>query len=257
MLRYLLILLAILLTLAIWYRAAAAAEGPILLYDEGHGQQFVAGGSGPLDLSEFSAILRGQGLVPRSHIGPFDDAALAGVSALIVSGPFVPFAEGEIVALRRFVEGGGTLVVMLHVGPPLAGLLHAFGVDFSNGVIRETADLLGDEPLNFRVTRLESHPLFAGLDAFTLYGGWALVNFDEGSRIIARTGPQAWIDLNGDRRANSGDAVQSFGVVVAGELGRGRLLVFGDDGLFQNRFLDEENRRLAANLGRWLVAGRP
>jgi len=256
MLRYLLILLALLLTLAIWYRAAAA-EGPILLYDEGHGQQFVAGGTGPLDLSKFSDILRGQGLVPRSHIGPFTDAALAGVSALIVSGPFVPLAEGEITVLRRFVKEGGTLVVMLHVGPPLAGLLHTFGIDFSNGVIRETADLLADEPLNFRVTRLESHSLFAGLDTFALYGGWALVNFDENSRIIARTGPQAWIDLNGDRRPSPGDAVQSFGVVVAGELGRGRFLAFGDDGLFQNRFLDAENRRLAANLGRWLVAGRP
>jgi len=161
MLKYLLIVLSLLLALAIWYRAAAATEGPILLYDEGHGQQFVAGGTGPLDLSELTGILRGQGLVPRSHVGPFDDTALAGVSALIVSGPFVPFAEGEIAALRHFVEEGGTLVVMLHVGPPLAGLLHAFGVDFSNGVIRETADLLADEPLNFRVSRLESHALLA------------------------------------------------------------------------------------------------
>ncbi len=254
MLKYFLILLALLLALAIWYRAAAAAEGPTLLFDEGHGQPFVAGGTGPLDLSEMAGILRGQGLVPRSHVGPFDDAALAEVSALIVSGPFVPFGDGEIAVLRRFVEQGGALVVMLHVGPPLAGLLHALGVDFSNGVIRET---VGDEPLNFRVSRLENHPLFEGLESFSLYGGWALANFDENSRIIARTGPRAWIDLNGDRELSAGDAVQSFGVVVSGELGRGRFLVFGDDGLFQNRFLDEENRRLAANLGRWLVAGRP
>jgi hypothetical protein len=46
--------------------------------------------------------------------------------------------------------------------------------------------------------------------------------------------------------------VGSFGVVVSGDLGNGRFIVFGDDAIFQNKFLDNSNRQLAKNLARWL-----
>lgn len=49
MLKYLIILLFLFLALAIWYRAAA--EGSILLFDEGHGQPIVAGGTRPGELT--------------------------------------------------------------------------------------------------------------------------------------------------------------------------------------------------------------
>jgi len=48
--------------------------------------------------------------------------------------------------------------------------------------------------------------------------------------------------------------MQAFGVVVAGQAGAGRFVVFSDDAIFQNRFLGDNNRILAANLGRWLTA---
>ena len=72
------------------------------------------------------------------------------------------------------------------------------------------------------------------------------------SRIVASTSPKAWVDLNGDKKLSDGDVVQSFGVVAVGEVGAGRFVVFGDDAVFQNRFLDESNRQLAKNLSRWL-----
>jgi len=252
MLKYLLILMAVLLAAAIWFRATADAAS-LILFDEGHGQRFVVAGEGALDLSTLGGVLREQGSDLRRHAGPLTDAALAGVAGLVISGPFAPVSAEEIAVIRRFVEGGGALAVMLHIGPPLAGLLHEFGVDFSNGTIRESEGVIGDEPLNFQVSRLEEHPLFQGMERFSLYGGWALVSFDERSRVIASTGPKAWVDLNGDRKPSAGDATQSFGVAVAGQLGAGRFVVFGDDGLFQNRFIDADNRKLAANLGRWLT----
>lgn len=250
-------MLKYLLTLTLLFCLAStsgADPGPLVLFDEGHGQQFVVEKERPLDLSQMAQIFRDQGSQVRSHAGALTDADLSGVSALVISGPFTPFSADEIAVVSRFVEGGGALAVMLHIGPPLADLLHAFGVDFSNGVIREHDDLIDDESLNFQVHRMLSHPLFEGLDRFELYGSWALVNFDQQSQIIASTGPHAWVDLNGDQIPSSGDPIQSFGVVTAGQKGAGRFVVFGDDGLFQNRFLGEHNRTLAANLGRWLTA---
>ncbi|OHB33759.1 MAG: hypothetical protein A2X84_03105 [Desulfuromonadaceae bacterium GWC2_58_13] len=245
------LLLLFSLVLSVAFPVAAA---PMVLFDEGHGQRFVPGGDGPLDLSTLGQTFRSRDIVVLSHAGPLTDASLKGVSALIISGAFAPLSADEIAAVTRFVEAGGALAAMLHIGMPLGNLLHAFGVDFSNGVIREQDDTIEGEPLNFHVSRLLDHPLFDGLDRFALYGGWALVNFDERSRPIATTGPKAWVDLNGDGTFSSGDVMQSYGVVVAGKTGAGRFVVFGDDAIFQNRFLGDNNRILATNLARWLIA---
>ena len=44
----------------------------------------------------------------------------------------------------------------------------------------------------------------------------------------------------------------SLVLMVAGELGQGRFVVLGDDAVFQNRYLDESNRKLAIQLLDWL-----
>ena len=49
--------------------------------------------------------------------------------------------------------------------------------------------------------------------------------------------------------------VQSFPLVLSGKKGTGRFVVFGDDAIFQNRFMDDHNTRLAQNLSAWLCAG--
>jgi hypothetical protein len=235
--------------------ASFAAAPPLVLFDEGHGQRFVAGGDSPLDLSSLSKIFRDQGGQVRSHAGPLTEASLAGASALIISGAFQPLTAAEIAVVTRFVETGGALAVMLHVGPPLAGLLNALGVNFSNGVIREQENTIEGQPLDFQVSRLLDHPLFDGLERFQMYGGWALLSVAPRAQMIAWTGPRAWIDLNGDGKPSAGDAMHAYGVVAAGTAGAGRFVIFGDDAIFQNRFLGDDNRELAANLGRWLIAG--
>ena len=48
--------------------------------------------------------------------------------------------------------------------------------------------------------------------------------------------------------------MQSFSVLVSGPHGSGELAVFGDDAMFQNRFLTGQNLELAHNLAAWLSA---
>jgi hypothetical protein len=89
------------------------------------------------------------------------------------------------------------------------------------------------------------------LTKFSLYGGWPLRPATDNTQVIARSSNQAWVDLNRDDILNQGDAVQQFGVIVSGKMGNGEFLVFADDAIFQNRFLDRDNRTLATNLARW------
>ncbi len=229
-----------------------AGEKPVVLFDEGHGQRFVIGENGPLHLAGLAERFRTAGFEVQKSDGPLTGGMLEPVDVLVLSGPFTPYTADEVTAIGRFLERGGRLAAMIHIAPPLADLLHRIGVDFSNGVIREQDSVIGDEPLNFRVTRLAGDPPMAGLSGFSVYGCWALTNIDSRATIIASTGDQASVDLGKGPDGKPVRAVQSFGVAVAGNLGAGRYVAFGDDAIFQNRYLDVDNRHLADNLVQWL-----
>ena len=248
-------LAAILVALAAIGVAAQGAPpaGPVVLFDQGHGQRFLIGGKGPLDLSSLASIVRSRGGKTQAAKEALTPAALDGVQALVVSGPFDRIRPDEVEVIAAFVEKGGRLAVMIHVEAPVADLLHKFAISVSNGVIREQADVVGGDPLNFRVTRFGTHPLTKGLDSVVVYGAWALLPTSKDAQAIAVTGPAAWVDLNRNGKLEKGDAVQSFGVAVAGWSGKGGIVAFGDDALFQNKFLTNGNRRLAENLAEWLL----
>lgn len=233
--------------------AIATERPPIVLFDEAHGEQFLPLQEGPLALSELGNILTAQGFEIRSAKEPLTSATLAEIDALVISGPFIPFSADEIQLLHDFVESGGKIAVMIHVAPVLSQLLERFGLVHSNGAIREEGGgQIAGEALNFRVTHLDEEPLFAGLDDFAAYGCWALQSTGGGARIVARSGDRAWIDLDKNRHYTEGDARESFGVVALGEIGSGSFVVFGDDAIFQNRFLSGSNRQLALNLAQRL-----
>jgi hypothetical protein len=232
--------------------AGAAAAAPLVLFDQSHEQRFVIASDDPLHLSGLAAVMKGEGLDVRSSSGPLTAESLKGVDALIISGPFKALDAAEVAAVAHFVEHGGRLAAMLHIGSPFAELLQRLEVNFTNYVLYEQENIIDGDPRNFQVKTLQASPLFAGIDHFSLYGGWALMNSASHVKVVAATSPRGWIDVNGDRKLSKGDLVGSFGVVVTGELGAGRYVVFGDDAIFQNRFLDEQNRQLAKNLARWL-----
>ena len=231
---------------------AGAESGKVVLFDEGHGQRFLTGKNGPLDLSGLATLFRGEGLTVKVNKGKITTEVLANVDALVISGAFSPLAPSENAAITRFLGSGGRLCVMLHIGLPVADLLHQVNVSISNGVIHEQENQLRKDGLDFRVTRVKPHELMNGVKSFSIYGGWALVNTAKNAEVIAQTSARAWVDLNKDNKFDTGDAMQSFGVVIAGSSGRGRFVVFGDDAMFQNKFLVEGNAVLAKNLAKWL-----
>lgn len=231
---------------------AARAAGPTVLFDQGHGQLFRVDQDGPLQLSALAELFRKAGWQVRVAGTPLSDESLAGVDALVSSGPFAPFAQAEVEAVGRYLERGGRFALMLHIAPPAASLLGRLGVSHANGVVRERQNVLHDQPLDFWVTRLEPHPLFSGVERFGLFGGWPLMNDSDSVRLIAFTSPQAWVDLDRNGQPDASDPAQSFAVAAAGTLGRGRFVVFGDDAIFQNRYLEEYNGALGRSLVRWL-----
>jgi len=230
---------------------------PVVLFDQGHGERFLVENKGELDLSKLGETFTSQGFNVKtsSPDQDFSDEALARVSTLIISGAFKPISDVEVGVIKKFIDRGGQLCVMLHIASPLAPLLNNLGVAVSNSVIREQTNVPQPEtPTDFFVTDLATHPLTKGLTQINLYGTWAL-NVEQPANSIAQTSPQAWVDLNNNKNLDPGDATQAFSVVVTGQLSHGQFVVFADDAIFQNRFLVGPNQQLANNLAGWLKAG--
>jgi hypothetical protein len=231
--------------------AARSEAAQTVLFDTGHGERFLIGDKGPLQLSGLAEIFQTAGIQVGTLQEPFSDENLAGADGLVISGAFAPLHPREIEALVRFMNRGGKLAVMLHIAPPLGSLLERLGITFTNGVIQEKQNVIGDQPQDFRVELFGKHPVLQGISEFSLYGVWGLMSLDARSRNIAMTSPQAWVDLHHDK-VQTKEETASFAVACAGEIGKGGFLVFGDDAIFQNKFLDSNNKALAVNLAGWL-----
>jgi hypothetical protein len=230
----------------------AAENKRTVIFDQGHGQKFVIEKEGDLQLSRLSGLLRKAGYEAKVNTGQINDATLNTADVLIISGAFQPLTPDEINAIIRFVERGGKLSLMLHIPQPFTGLMSRLKVYASNGVIQEQENTINNAPKDFFITKMEKHEITKGLKKIGVHGAWALMTENDTAKIIARTGPKAWVDLNRDGKFNETDARQSFGVVIAGTLGKGGYVIFGDDAIFQNKFLDQENMPLGKNLADWM-----
>jgi hypothetical protein len=230
----------------------AESKKRTVLFDQGHGQKFVVENKGDLQLSGLSGLLRKEGYDVKVNAERINDAVLNTTDVLLISGAFQPLSPEEINAIILFIERGGKLCAMLHIPQPLTGLMNKLKVYASNGVIQEQENTINNTPKDFFITNMEKHEITKGLKKIGVHGAWALMTDGTTARIIARTGPMAWIDLNRDGKFNETDARQSFGVVIAGTLGKGKYVIFGDDAIFQNKFLDRENLPLGKNLAAWM-----
>ena len=222
-----------------------------IVIDEGHGQLFSIDNSGDLQLSKLAETLRASGAQVTTTKAILSDDTLNGASALVISGLFKPLQSDEVEAIVRFIKNGGRLAVMMHIAPPLANLVFRLGLGYSKTVIHERQNVI-DKDINFRVTDLSTNPILDGIDAFSAYGAWAIDPRDTSSSI-ARTSPTAWLDLTGDGVLAEGDLVGAFSIIITGSLGAGHFVVFGDDAIFQNKFLEGNNKKLAVNLTNWLT----
>lgn len=233
--------------------AAESPHQPEILFDEAHGMRFVIDMDGPLHLSGLAAMLRDRGARVEKTRQRLNKQMLAGKNALVISGPFADYTGGEIDAVVNFLLNGGKCAVMLHIPNPASFLLQRLNVLVSNGIVHEQENMVGDSDKDFYVSALAPHPITEGLPRFAVYGAWALLNDGPNVEPLGTTGTKAWVDLDRDGKLSSGDPNQAFALLVTGKLGQGEYVVFGDDAIFQNRFLVDDNRKLAENLAAWLL----
>jgi len=234
-----------------------AIAGPTILFDQGHGQQFLSSKNGPLDLSRLATLFTDQGATLITSEGPLTSDSLSNINILVISGPFFPITEPEINAIIQFVDHGGRLAIMAHIASPLIPLLHRLKISISSAAIYEQQNISGNNGRDFMVNHLQEHPLTREMDGFMVYGGWALMGRGTNMQEIAHSSQNAWIDLNGNGILNEKDAKQAFSLIIVGQSGQGSYAIFGDDAIFQNQYLKGGNLLLGGNLARWFCSTGP
>jgi hypothetical protein len=262
-------------------------HGPRVVIDAGHHNFHTVDGR----FAPFARLLGNDGLRVTGSTTALSDASLQGVAILVIANAlaavndpdrwYLPtpsaFTSDEIAAVRRFVErGGGLLLLADHM--PFAGAAHdlasAFGVEYINGFALSSPP--DSEPRPDLFTRenggLADDPVVAGVRQVRTFTGSAFTAREPGTRPILRLG-QGWTVFEPDtawefsartRRVPGEGKLQ--GALI--EVGRGRLAVFGEAGMFtaQVRGPDrapsgfrapgaEQNKQFVLDVVRWLARG--
>ena len=121
-------------------------------------------------------------------------------SLVVISGPKKDFVESEIEKLKRYVETGGRLLVMLDPAtlPALEGYLEGYGLQIGDNIIVDKlGQIFGTNYLTPVVTDYnKEHPLTKDFNLATFFPVARTVEIKDeptkGNYTLARTGPSSW-----------------------------------------------------------------
>jgi hypothetical protein len=215
-------------------------------------------------------------------ITPANEGAIPPDCAVVVdAGPRTTYLPGESAALERYLQGGGSLLLMYDLGfalePKLERLLRTLGVGLPQDVVVDAGSHYGTDTEMVAVTAYAPHPITRNV-SFTFYPGIRpldLVPPAEGIQVQplvtssgdSRTAPVAAVRARQPEPAPLGaEAVSQdlsqariLAAAIEGTLAQPearpfRAIVIGDSDFASNSFLPyTANSDLALAMVRWLL----
>jgi hypothetical protein len=261
--------------------AYANGAGPRVVIDGGHHNFHTVDGR----YAPFAELLRNDGLRVSGSTASFTDESLRSADVLVIANALAAedveewrtpnpsaLTPDEIAAVRRFIERGGSLLLIAdHM--PMAGAAQdlgaALGVTFDNGFANDgdtEPDLftrengaLADDPVTAGVTQVRS---FTG-SAFSAPTARPLMRL--GARWTVLLPEVAWEFDDATPRTSGEGKLQ--GALL--EVGQGRVAVFGEAAMFTAQLAGpqavpmglnapgaEQNKQFALNVMHWLIRAR-
>ena len=248
--------------------AYPAGKGPVVLLDEAHHNFHTASGR----YQAFARVLERDGYVVRPSRARFSKEALAGAAVLVIANALAErnredwtlptpsaFADDEVEAVREWVRGGGSLLLVAdHMPFPGAAerLAAAFDVRFSNGFAMVPGADGGAIAFTRENGALADHAVTRGRDAGERVS--RVVSFT-GSAFRAGKGAVPVMSLPGGVVSLEPKEAWEFSeatpkVDVRGwcqgavlRFGKGRVAVFGEAAMFTAQLAGPEKRPVGMN----------
>jgi len=263
----------------------APGAGPVVRIDEGHWNFHTMDGR----FMPFARLLQHDGWRVEPHRGRFTRESLAGARVLVIANaladtgdwvrpPRPAFTHDEVIAVRDWVRGGGSLLLIAdHMPFPgmNADLANALGIEFIDGFALDDSGRAGIAMFR-RGRGLGDHAITNGrgpedrIDSIATFTG-------QGFRLRAKGAPillldrrftiwmpdTAWAFSPKTKRMPGNGLLQG----AALEVGKGRVAVFGEAAMFSaqlggpnrapmgfNHPVAPQNARFVLNVLRWLGA---
>lgn len=232
--------------------AYASGKGPHIVIDGGHFNFHTVDGR----YRPFAQLATRDGYRVTGSTDALTDQSLAGVDILVIANPLAQrndngnwtlptpsaYSPAEIAAVRRFVEGGGSFLMIadhMPFGGAIENMAAAVGVVWINGFAY-------DEERNsiFRLNRqsgLGTHPIFDGrnpgerVDSIVAFTGSAFWLPDGGSPLLfIPPGSRVLMPRVAWQFSDSTASISATGMLqgAALRLGRGRVVAAGEAAMF-------------------------
>ena len=249
--------------------AFAAGQGHSVFLDEAHNNYHTVDGR----YSPFVKILRRDGFVVEPIRSRFSSASLAPAQILVIANATADrnkdgdwtlptpsaFGADEIESVRRWVAGGGSLLLIadhMPFGGAAADLAGALGILLTNGYATD-ATCSADELVFQRSDRtLVDHPITRGrnraerIDSVRTFTGEAFRALVPGTPLLVLAPEtillfpnEAWKFSDATPRVRADGLWQGAALTV----GRGRVAVFGEAAMFSAQVSGPERRPMGMN----------
>ncbi len=181
-----------------------------------------------------------------------DDQDLIEAAGLILAGPMRPLSTEEYSAITSFVERGGTVLLTIHVPFPVLLVPAHWGLPVGTDIVMSQRPIANPaEPSVFAADKISGSPITQGVSTVVVVSGWPVTAASENAALVVETGDDSWLASAGDQAPEppKGTEFASYGVVGVTSIGKGLLVVSGDDAIFANLALGHgDNARLLDNI---------
>jgi hypothetical protein len=249
--------------------AYPTGHGSVVMIDEAHLNVHTATGR----YLPFAELLRRDGYVVQASKSPFTTASLKRGKILVIANalnernqtdwsPPNPsaFTDGEIAAVRDWVKGGGSLLLIAdHLPWPGAAdkLASAFGVHFNNGYAFDEKTQNGNFVFKRTDGSLTGHPITRGraanerIDSVAAFTGSAF-QIDKGGEPLLILGPSVVSYMpsvfGGHRNPGTPHIpVKGWYQGAVMRFGKGRVAVFGEAAMFTAQLAGPDRRPFGMN----------
>jgi hypothetical protein len=248
----------------------------VLYFLTGHKERDIGAGNDQ-NLGRAAQVLRNEGYDVRSLSLLQIGAVPPDASAVVIAGPEVDLAEGELTELTAYLRRGGSVLVLVdpQVLPRLESWIATFGIALSDDVVIDRANrVYGSDGTNVVVPYYRDHDATRGLDTPSVLGRARSVeiasgradDLERGPSVVARTAKESF-GAAGASRTRAGEVTFDEQRDRQGPIGimavtliepdaerPGRIAVLGDADFASDAFFSLlGNKNLLVNTLGWLV----
>ncbi|MBI4733596.1 MAG: hypothetical protein HY779_02040 [Rubrobacteridae bacterium] len=229
----------------------------VVLFDTAHGEIFNLNDRTEMGFTSMRDIFVIKGYAVESNRSLFNDNILKGVKAVVVAGPMSQMNQQEADSLMRYLENGGNLMVTVHVSYFISNLTDVLGLQLSKSVLCQQTDTFERQPKNFVLKSVEEHPVMQNVKGIAVRATWAMQPLPGNpyeAKTIAFSAPNSWVDMSANDRYDIGEPRGSYGIIGVSTVGKGKVLIIGDDAVFTNFTINmASNRILCENIADWFL----